>query len=247
MTTTSSPLSSTVRLQPSLKYVRHPAPLLIHSAQQQIRHFPCGAVLIEEGPPSRFCFQIISGCARAVQLMEDGRRLIGEFLLPGDMVGVEAVSEQIYTIEAVTQVTAQRHIIEDIEKKADQDRIFSYALRQSIALKLQMSWKRQIALGRQTARERLLGFLNEMRNRLDEGPRNAITLPMSRSDIADYLGLTIETICRTLTAFRREGLVSLCKSEILFLSPPFLKQDDGMRAASRSYPISRRCTDTIWV
>ncbi|WP_172822933.1 helix-turn-helix domain-containing protein [Granulibacter bethesdensis] len=236
-TTPTSPLPSTVRLPPSLKSVRHTMSLFIHTAQQQIQHYARGDVLIEEGHPSRFCFQIISGCARAVRLMEDGRRQIGEFLLPGDMVGLEAVSEQIYTIEAVTPVTAQRRTIEDIEKQADQDKTFSYVLRQFIALKLQMSWKRQIALGRQTASERLFGFLDEMRDRLEEGSGNAITLPMSRSDIADYLGLTTETICRTLTAFQREGLISICKSEILFPSHPVLKQRDA--------PVSRSYTDTI--
>jgi CRP-like cAMP-binding protein len=66
---------------------------------------------------------------------------------------------------------------------------------------------RTVLLGRMTAPERVAAFLIEMLERRDR--TKALDLPMARNDIADYLGLTIETVCRTLSAFKREGVIAI--------------------------------------
>lgn len=167
-----------------------------------------GEELFAEGDEVEYFYQVVSGAVRSYKLLSDGRRQIDAFHLPGDIFGLEAGREHRFSAEAVgdVQVTAYRRsrlsaLIE--EDAAFRDRIMTATLRS-----LQRAQDHMLLLGRKTAQEKLATFLLDMAGRLSDDDEH-FDLPMQRSDIADHLGLTIETVSRTLTQFARSGLIRL--------------------------------------
>jgi CRP-like cAMP-binding protein len=171
--------------------------------------------IVAQGDPAGYCYLVVSGCVRTVKLMEDGRRQIGEFLFPGDLFGWEALDEHDFAAEAVTSVTLRRYPRRNLEARADRDRDFARRLRDIAAGQLRAGRERMVLLGRKTASERIASFLLEMAGRMNSNGRASIELPMGRSDIADYLGLTIETVCRGLTQLRRHGIIAIERANIV--------------------------------
>ena len=167
-----------------------------------------GEELFAEGDDAEFFYQVVSGAIRSYKLLSDGRRQIDAFHLPGDIFGLEAGREHRFSAEAVgdVQLIAYRRsrlsaLIE--EDAAFRDRIMIATLRS-----LQRAQDHMMLLGRKTAQEKLATFLLDMAERLSDDDEH-FDLPMQRSDIADHLGLTIETVSRTLTQFVRSGLIRL--------------------------------------
>lgn len=160
------------------------------------------------------CYQVVSGCVRTVRLLEDGRRHIGEFLFAGDMFGWEALDRHDFGAEAVTPVTLRRYARRDLEQLADQDRGVGRRLRELSSCRLRSGREHMVLLGRKTASERIASFLLEMAARINPDARASIELPMSRSDMGDYLGLTIETVCRRLTRLRVDGTIAIAGTKI---------------------------------
>lgn len=171
--------------------------------------------IVPQGDPAGHCYLVVSGCARTVKLMEDGRRQIGEFLFPGDLFGWEALDEHDFGVEAVTPVTLHRYPRRNLEARADRDPDFARRLREITAGQLRAGRERMVLLGRKTASERIASFLLEMAGRMSPNGRASIELPMGRADIADYLGLTIETVCRGLTQLRRHGTITVERANIV--------------------------------
>lgn len=156
-----------------------------------------------EGDATDFVYKVVSGAARSVRLLTDGRRQIMHFFLPGDLFGVEFGRERRAGAEALSDavvIVARRSAI-----ASDTDQ--SMLLWRHAVSELQRSEDHVLTLGRRTATERLASFLIDLADRLDAD--DVLELPMSRQDIADYLGLTIETVSRTLTQLQAEGLVKL--------------------------------------
>jgi CRP/FNR family nitrogen fixation transcriptional regulator len=156
-----------------------------------------------EGDATDFVYKVVSGAARSVRLLTDGRRQIMHFFLPGDVFGVEFGQERRAGAEALSDavvIVARRSAI-----ASDTDQ--SMLLWRHAVSELQRSEDHVLTLGRRTATERLASFLIDLADRLDAD--DVLELPMSRQDIADYLGLTIETVSRTLTQLQAEGLVRL--------------------------------------
>ncbi len=174
------------------------------------------AEIVTQGDPAGYCYLLTGGCARTVKLMEDGRRQVGEFLLAGDLFGWEALEEHDFGVEAVTDVTLLRYPRSAIEALADRDRDFARKLRALTAGQIRAGRERVVLLGRKTAGERIASFLIEMAGRI-RGGGMMIGLPMSRADMADYLGLTIETVCRGLTQLRNRGVIAVERSKIVIL------------------------------
>jgi CRP/FNR family nitrogen fixation transcriptional regulator len=167
-----------------------------------------GEELFAEGDDAEYFYEVVSGAIRSYKLLSDGRRQIDAFHLPGDIFGLEAGREHRFSAEAVGdgQVIAYRRsrlsaIIE--EDAVFRDRIMTATLRN-----LQRAQDHMLLLGRKTAQEKLATFLLDMAQRLSDDAEH-FDLPMQRSDIADHLGLTIETVSRTLTQFTRSGLIRL--------------------------------------
>lgn len=167
-----------------------------------------GEELFAEGDEAEYFYEVVSGAIRSYKLLSDGRRQIDAFHLRGDIFGLEAGREHRFSAEAVgdVQVIALRRsrlsaIIE--EDAVFRDRIITATLRN-----LHRAQDHMLLLGRKTAQEKLATFLLDMAVRLSDDAEH-FDLPMQRSDIADHLGLTIETVSRTLTQFTRSGLIRL--------------------------------------
>jgi len=177
-----------------------------------ILQFDRGAEIVAQGETAKYCFQLVSGCVRTVRLLEDGRRHIGEFLLAGDVFGWEAADTHEFAAEAVTPVSLRRIPLSSVEERADKDRVFAQWLRRLVARQVRVTRARLVTLGRKTAAERIASFLLEMHERLQCPGKVVIQLPMSRADMADYLGLTIETVSRGITELRRNGMIAVERS-----------------------------------
>jgi CRP/FNR family transcriptional regulator len=146
------------------------------------------------------------------KLLGDGRRQITGFLFAGDFLGLALNSTYSYTAEAIEPVTACRFPRQKLERLFDEyprleKRMLGMAVDELAAAQDQM-----LLLGRKTAKEKVASFLLMLARRQEHRGMDAagsIEVPMSRSDIADYLGLTIETVSRTLTQLRKESTISL--------------------------------------
>jgi CRP/FNR family transcriptional regulator, nitrogen fixation regulation protein len=170
--------------------------------------------IVAQEDPATWCYLVVSGCMRTVRLMEDGRRHVGEFLFAGDLFGWEALDNHDFGAEAVTPVTLRRYARRDLERLADQDREVARALRELSSSRLHSGREHMVLLSRKTASERIASFLLEMAARNSTGAKSTIELPMSRSDVGDYLGLTIETVCRRLTRLRLDGTIAIDGTKI---------------------------------
>ena len=152
-------------------------------------------------------YKVVSGTVRICKLMADGRRHIAEFFFAGECFGLDDHGERLFSAEAVGDVivmrfprlATQRLIAEKPELAGH---MWNMTLRS-----LAHAQTRMLLLGRMTAAERVASFLLELTDRRDV--RRNLDLPMSRNDIADYLGLTIETVCRVLSTFKRDGAIAI--------------------------------------
>ncbi len=195
---------------------RHRAP----DAFDVLEQFGCNVVVRRtheiylHDEPTEFCWKIITGCARTVQLMEDGRRQVSEFHWPGDLLGMDDLETYYSDAEAVTDITLRRYPRRVVEAQANNHAPLALWLRTMTLAHLRCA-RRQIALlGRKTAVEKIASFLLEMDRRFAPVDGRLVELPMSRMDIADYLGLSIETVCRNLTHLQREGTVAILRSGV---------------------------------
>ncbi len=176
------------------------------------------AEIVRAGAPARHCYQVLSGCVRTVRLLEDGRRQIAEFLLPGDLLGWGGGDTHEFGAEAVTHCRLRRVRLDAVEDRADHDPALARALRVHAAAQLRKAGERIVQLGRKAAAERIGDFLLEMNDRLPQAGAG-VALPMGRADVADYLGLTTETVCRSLSALRRHRAIETDRASIRILDP----------------------------
>ena len=160
-----------------------------------------------QGDRADWCYRILSGCVRMVNLMEDGRRQIGEFLMAGDLLGFDTLGTYDFSAEAVSDVVLRRYPRRMVDALAESNVALARRLRDMTSVSLRLAHSRLVLLGRKTASERIASFLLEMAKRLPEVHRDVLDLPMGRTDIADHLGLTIETVCRVMAHLRRDGTV----------------------------------------
>jgi CRP/FNR family transcriptional regulator, nitrogen fixation regulation protein len=160
-----------------------------------------------EGDASDCWYRVVSGAVRICKWMADGRRHIAEFCFAGDCFGLPASGTRAATAEAIGDVVVMRYPQRAADRLIDETPRLAREMYNRTLRELTHTQTHTLVLSRMTASERLASFLLEMAERRDT-PR-AVELPMSRYDIADYLGLTMETVCRTFTAFRRDGVIAL--------------------------------------
>ncbi|HYZ41725.1 MAG TPA: helix-turn-helix domain-containing protein [Stellaceae bacterium] len=169
--------------------------------------FPRNTEIYAEGGEAECWYKVVSGTARICKLLADGRRHIAEFCFSGDCFGLDGGRERPCSAEAVDDVIVMRFPRNATERLVDQNPAVARVLREAMLCDLATAHGRGLLLGRMTAPERVATFLCELVERREK--TKALDLPMSRSDIADYLGLTVETVCRTLSAFKREGVIAI--------------------------------------
>lgn len=172
---------------------------------------PTGGILFHEGAPADHVMNVTSGAVKLFKLLGDGRRQILGFRFAGDFLGLSTGSDYVYSAEALSESRVCRFPRRKLDSLRER---FHTVDRRLLALSIEelaAAQEQLLLLGRKTAEERLVSFLillaqNQVRRGLASDP---VTLPMTRSDIADYLGLTIETVSRTFSSLRKKGLIEL--------------------------------------
>ncbi|WP_456636879.1 helix-turn-helix domain-containing protein [Bradyrhizobium sp. USDA 10063] len=167
------------------------------------------AEIYGEGDEAEYLYQVISGTVRTYKMLEDGRRQIGGFYLPGDVFGFEAGETHSSSAEAVNG--AQVLIVKRsaVMLRAEREKDLAQQLWDATTRELQR-FRNHMLLLIKTAEERVAGFLLDIARRT--ASTASIELAMSRQDIADYLGLTIETVSRTFTQLEQSGAIALATS-----------------------------------
>lgn len=188
-------------------------------------HFARNIEIYGEAEPAEYLYQVVSGAVRSYRMLDDGRRQIGAFYLSGDVFGVEP--GDIHLASAETICDAQVLVIKRsaVMARAERERDLAKQLWTLTVRELQRVQEHSLVLIK-SAEERVAGFLLEMAGR--NSCAGTIELPMSRQDIADYLGLTIETVSRTFTQLAQSGKISLESSRrIVFRNKAALKRLNG--------------------
>jgi CRP/FNR family nitrogen fixation transcriptional regulator len=164
-----------------------------------------GVAIFGEAEPAEYVYQVIEGAVRSYKLLSDGRRQIGAFHLVGDIFGLENGPVHRFTAEAIVDTTV--HLVKrvSLEHVADTDALVARDLLNMTTSNLQHAEDHMLLLGRKTSLERVATFLLEMDSRLTAA--SVMALPMNRRDIADYLGLTVETVSRALSCFHERGIL----------------------------------------
>ena len=168
--------------------------------------FARNAEVYGEDEPAEYLYQVISGAVRTYRMLDDGRRQISAFYLPGDIFGVEAGEKHLSSAEAVTDAQVLVVKRSSVLARAEHEKDLARQLWTLMVRELQRVQQHSLVLIK-NAEERVAGFLLEMAGR--SSGNAAIELPMSRQDIADYLGLTIETVSRTMTQLASDRAIGL--------------------------------------
>src|SRR5689334_6579403 len=162
-----------------------------------------GMEIFGEKEAAEYVYQVKSGAVRSYKLLSDGRRQIGAFHLGGDIFGLENGGEHRFTAEAIVDTTVRLIKRQSLETVAESDAVVARNLLSMTTSNLQHAEDHMLLLGRKTSLERVAAFLLEMDKRLTAA--GVMALPMSRRDIADYLGLTLETVSRALSRLHDLG------------------------------------------
>jgi CRP/FNR family transcriptional regulator len=164
---------------------------------------------------------LTAGVARLYKLLPDGRRQIIGFALPGDFLGNAPCYYYGYSADAIGPVSVCRVSRDEFSHFIVERPHFLLRINEFGARELMLAQEQMLLLGRRTAAEKVASFLMSWRQRLAQigEERQTIALPMSRRDIADYLGLTIETVSRTLTRFEREKILTIVAGGVRLLDP----------------------------
>ena len=210
-----SPMMTAPRPYVPATALRTPAPEGIRLIGVTV-HLSRDQEVFGEGEPAEQVFKVVRGAVRCFRVLSDGRRQICDFYLPGDVFGIEPGLDRRTTAEALTDtvlVAARRSTVVEDEDSGAARRLWALAMAD-----LQRSQDHALTLGRRSANERVASFLVDMAARL--GDVDNLELPMTRQDIADYLGLTIETVSRTLTHLQVSGLIKLAGCRSIHLRKP---------------------------
>jgi len=187
-----------------------------------------GRKVFGDGQPAEYVYQIISGAVRTNKLLADGRRQVNSFHLPGDMFGFENGAIHRFSAEALVETRARKMTRSGLLDAMASQKGSTTKLLSLITQSLQHAETHMLLLGRKTAVEKVAAFLLEMDDRLDHP--NVMILPMSRRDIADYVGLTLETVSRAFSALRDERLLRFVETkqrQLVILNRLGLAQHDS--------------------
>jgi CRP/FNR family transcriptional regulator, nitrogen fixation regulation protein len=169
-----------------------------------------GQQVCSQGEPADRWFWIINGTARRSVIRLDGRRQIVDLLLPGDCFGFTNGDEYDNTVEAVAHETCvARCVRRDAEAVAESNPQLAREIRLATFEAMLRLQSQVVIVGRTTAIEKVGAFLLDISTRVSSPTRDRVVLPVSRYDMADYLGLSVETVSRSLTDLKRQGVIEL--------------------------------------
>jgi CRP/FNR family nitrogen fixation transcriptional regulator len=163
------------------------------------------AEIFGEKEPADYVYQVMTGAVRTYKLLSDGRRQIGAFHLVGDIFGLEIGMDHRFTADAIVDTTVRLIKRRSLELVAESNVVVARNLLSMATTNLRHAEDHMLLLGRKTSIERVAAFLLEMDGRL--AAAGVLALPMCRRDIADYLGLTLETVSRALSRLHDQGIL----------------------------------------
>jgi CRP/FNR family transcriptional regulator, anaerobic regulatory protein len=170
-----------------------------------------GQTIVVEGEPRSHGFRVLIGAVRLFKGLADGRRQVIEFLVAGEYFALVGAGQYAYSVEAIVPSKLARYPAAKLDAAARANPALAERLLELARTDLERAHAQMLLLGRKTAEEKVASFLLALARRQGDGanPVRVLHLPMSRQDMADYLGLTIETVSRTLTRLRQDGLIAL--------------------------------------
>lgn len=176
-----------------------------------VRRLAPADALVRQGDPATHVFNVTDGCIMLSTLLADGRRQVLGFLTLGDFIGLRTDLTYSFTAEAVGSATVCRLPRQPFLDVLLQTPALEWELLDRASDDLACAEQHMILLGRKTAEERVASFLIDMANKQarNGGEPNLLILRMTRTDIADYLGLTTETVSRVISAWNRRSIIQL--------------------------------------
>jgi CRP/FNR family nitrogen fixation transcriptional regulator len=166
-----------------------------------------GHEICAEGSEADTFFKVLSGVVRVCKFLHDGRRQIEAFHVAGEIFGIELGGERLLSAEAVSDCSLVVYRRRNVEQLAKNDQAVSHQLFSYAMQGLARAQNHSLLLGRRGAAEKLASFLLDWT--AQTAANGSTHLAMSRQDIADYLGLTIETVSRSMSQFERDGVIGL--------------------------------------
>jgi len=183
--------------------------------------FAAGTPLLHEGAPADHLFHITSGVVKVYRTLPDGRCQITGFLFAGDFVGLAPEDVYLSGVVAIGPVTASRIPRKKVEQLVEVSPMVARLLLQRACSELIAAQDQMLLLGRKTAPEKVASFLVSIAHRT---AGDLIDLPMTRTDIADYLGLTIETVSRTLSRLDADEIIEVDRAHIRIIDAEALQE-----------------------
>ena len=180
-------------------------------------HFRRNHTIFAEGDPADYSYKVLAGAVRLSKMMSDGRRQISEFALAGDFFGINWLEEHALTAEALNNVSLICYANGRLNRLCDENREVREEIFANLRHDLWAAQNHLVILGRQSALERVASFFIYLAERSRSNDKNKIDVPMTRQDIADYLGLTIETVCRMLSKLRSSGTIGIPDRHTIFV------------------------------
>lgn len=200
----------------------------LHELDRLAQSLAFGAkeTLFEQGEASDSVYNLTSGSVRLYKLLPDGRRQVVGFALPGDFLGLSMSERNVFSADALAPTTACRFSRSDYSSFLDAKPHLLRRLHSMASHELTLAQDQMVILGRRTAEERVAAFLIGLRNRWTRvsGNHVHVPLPMTRQDIGDFLGLTVETVSRIMTRLAREKAIVIVPDGVRLLDVPRLER-----------------------
>jgi len=174
-----------------------------------VARYARGETIFTQGDDAKFSYKVISGAVRHSKFLMNGRRQIADFSLPDEYFGFDSDHAYSLTAEALSDAVVIRYSRARIERLSDEAPDVRRQLFSNLRRGLLQAQEHLVMLGRQSAKERVASFLVALAGRTGAKNCEAVELPMGRQDIADYLGLTIETVCRAITDLKQSGIIGV--------------------------------------
>jgi CRP/FNR family transcriptional regulator len=223
--------------QPALQYAGHgteqAAGLEQRLAKASLRRVEAKEFVFAEGDPATHLYQVETGAVALYKVLCDGRRQVLGFAYPGDFIGLGAQGEYVINAQAIKPTRLRCLPLSALSQIARQDPRLGFRLYEALASELAATRELLLTTGQRSASERLIAFLLALSRRNERRGQDAkvFDLPMTRTDIADFLGLTIETVSRTFTKLRMLGLIELPQaSRVRLLDIERLRSMEGSDA-----------------
>lgn len=206
------------------------AELIFLSRAAHRMSLPAGKLIMEEGEPAQHFYNVNAGTVRLFKSLPDGRRQITGFASPGHFIGLASTSANMVSAETMDSVQICRFSRATLAAIMTEYPILERKLLDIAIHELALNQQQLLLLGRKTAMERIATFLLSWYQRQNDCGSSSVplanarlALPLSRTDLADYLGLTIETVSRSLSSLKKEGLIEIPNiHEIILLRPQAL-------------------------